>query len=160
MPTALALVADRPAPLSPRQALREHFATLAKLRAEAERTQKPATRLREQERIANEQLAAAEAELATIDAQHAATSVVHAGGVSYKPSSERILVVQADHAPGLVDAGWQAVEYGDGLGGDPPPDLPTGPFLQFFSTTGGCSRPKAASTARMRDGPPDDQRAS
>jgi len=63
-------------------------------------------------------------------------SIVHAGGVTYKPSSDRILVVQSDHAPGLIAAGWQVLGTGDGLGGDPPPNLPTGPFLQNFLANG------------------------
>lgn len=63
-------------------------------------------------------------------------TVVHAGGVSYKPSSGRLLVVQADHAPGLIAAGWQVLEYGDGFGGDPAADETPVPFLQNFLNNG------------------------
>jgi hypothetical protein len=70
--TALALVAEDEGSLSPaRRALAEHLARLAPLEAALERASLPAKRLRDQLRIAVEQLVAAEAELAAIDAAHA-----------------------------------------------------------------------------------------
>ena len=64
-------------------------------------------------------------------------TVVHAGGVTYKPSRrQRILVVQSGQAPSLIAAGWQVLMTGDGHGGDSPSDETTGSFLQCFLDNG------------------------
>jgi hypothetical protein len=63
-------------------------------------------------------------------------SVIHVGGVVYKPSwRQRIVAVRSDHAQGLIASGWKVLEHGDGVG-DPPPGLSTCPFLQNFLANG------------------------
>jgi hypothetical protein len=73
---AFAIVSDdRPATSSAtspaRAALAEHHASIRKLKDEVERASRPVDRLREQSRVAGEQLAAAERELAALDRAHA-----------------------------------------------------------------------------------------
>jgi hypothetical protein len=72
--TALALVADEtdPVALSPaRQALSNELLRIALAQADVDRVSRPIERLREQDRIASEQLAAAESDLAELDRAHA-----------------------------------------------------------------------------------------